>query len=269
MPHTMFDLSGRVALITGAGRGMGLGVARTLGRLGAKVAVNDYFADRAQAAAQGLLAEGLQAVAVPGDITRPEVREAVVAATRSAFGDVDLLINNAGAGRLGRFLDSPADTEQQTVLLNVVAVVDLTRRLLPGMLARAQETHRRAGLIVVASTAAFAAVPMFATYAASKAFDLQFTEALAEELRDEPIDVVALCPGATRTNFGARAGWRSSGLPGAADPGDVAADALDSLGRETVCVPGRLREVALTPVVMPRRLLTGALGLAMRFVAGK
>ena len=54
MPHTMFDLSGRVALITGAGRGMGLGVARTLGRLGAKVAVNDYFADRAQAAAQGL-----------------------------------------------------------------------------------------------------------------------------------------------------------------------------------------------------------------------
>jgi short-subunit dehydrogenase len=109
---------------------------------------------------------------------------------------------------------------------------------------------------------------MFATYAASKAFDLQFTEALAEELRDEPIDVVALCPGATRTEFGPRAGWQGRGMPGAADPRDVAADALAALGRQTVCVPGRLSEAALSPVVMPRRLLTGALGLAMRFVAG-
>ena len=93
------------------------------------------------------------------------------------------------------------ELERQTVLLNVVAVVDLTRRLLPGMLQRARAARRHAGLIVVSSTAAFAPVPFFATYAASKAFDLQFTEALAEELRGEPVDVLALCPGATRTTF--------------------------------------------------------------------
>lgn len=256
----------RRALITGATSGIGSAFARRLPATTDLMLTGRDLA-RLNEEAQRAARPGRRVEVLAADLTLQQDRDRLVA--RAEEFDVDLLINNAGAGRLGRFLDSPADTEQQTVLLNVVAVVDLTRRLLPGMLARAQETHRRAGLIVVASTAAFAAVPMFATYAASKAFDLQFTEALAEELRDEPIDVVALCPGATRTNFGARAGWRSSGLPGAADPGDVAADALDSLGRETVCVPGRLREVALTPVVMPRRLLTGALGLAMRFVAGK
>ena len=101
-----------------------------------------------------------------------------------------------------------------------------------------------------------------ATYAASKAFDLQFTEALAEELRDEPVDVMALCPGATRTSFGERAGWRGGDLPCAADPNDVAADALESLGRQTVCVPGGgLRRAALSPMVAPRRLFTGASAL--------
>ena len=97
-----------------------------------------------------------------------------------AFG-IDLLINNAVVGRLGRFLDNSVELERQTVLLNVVAVVDLTRRLLPGMLQRARAARRHAGIIVVSSTAAFAPVPFFATYAASKAFDLQFTEALAED----------------------------------------------------------------------------------------
>lgn len=256
----------RRALITGATSGIGSAFARRLPATTDLMLTGRDLA-RLNEEAQRAARPGRRVEVLAADLTLQQDRDRLVA--RAEEFDVDLLINNAGAGRLGRFLDSPADIEQQTVLLNVVAVVDLTRRLLPGMLARAQETHRRAGLIVVASTAAFAAVPMFATYAASKAFDLQFTEALAEELRDEPIDVVALCPGATRTNFGARAGWRNSGLPGAADPGDVAADALDALGRQTVCVPGRLREVALTPVVMPRRLLTGALGLAMRFVAGK
>ncbi|MBK8209442.1 MAG: SDR family NAD(P)-dependent oxidoreductase [Rhodospirillales bacterium] len=256
----------RRALITGATSGIGSAFASRLPSTTDLMLTGRDLArlnDEAQRAAR----PGRRVEVLAADLTLQQDRDRLVA--RAEEFDVDLLINNAGAGRLGRFLDSPADIEQQTVLLNVVAVVDLTRRLLPGMLARAQETRRRAGLIVVASTAAFAAVPMFATYAASKAFDLQFTEALAEELRDEPVDVVALCPGATRTNFGARAGWRNGGLPGAADPGDVAADALDALGRQTVCVPGRLREVALSPVVMPRRLLTGALGLAMRFVAGK
>ena len=183
MPHTMFDLSGRVALITGAGRGMGLGVARTLGRLGAKVAVNDYFADRAQAAVQGLLAEGLQAVAVPGDITRPEVREAVVAATRSAFGDVDLLINNAGVppgmeSNLRKFRDlTEADFEQQ-LDLNLRAITGLTRLVLPAMI------ERGFGRIVIVSSESWRVGIAFGltNYAAAKAAALGFMRQLSHEV---------------------------------------------------------------------------------------
>jgi uncharacterized protein len=185
-----------------------------------------------------------------------------------AFG-VDLLINNAGAGRLGRFLDHPPDVERETVLLNVLAVVDLTRRLLPGMLERARAGRGRAGLIVVSSTTAFAPVPFFATYAASKTFVLQFTEALAEELRGEPVDVLALCPGATRTGFARRAGFGTVDIRAAGRPRDVAAEGLAALGRDTVRVVGRLNQAALGPIVLPRRLVTGAIGLAMRFVTAR
>ena len=96
-----------------------------------------------------------------------------------------------------------------------------------------------------------------------------FAEALAEELRREPVDVLALCPGATRSAFGARAGYRSGDLPGSADPQDVAAHGLAALGRQSVFVAGLLNQAALGPVVLPRRLVTGAVGLAMRLVAGR
>jgi 2-hydroxycyclohexanecarboxyl-CoA dehydrogenase len=202
MPHTMFDLSGRVALITGAGRGMGLGVARTLGRLGAKVAVNDYFADRAQAAAQGLLAEGLQAVAVPGDITRPEVREAVVAATRSAFGDVDLLINNAGVppgmeSNLRKFRDlTEADFEQQ-LDLNLRAITGLTRLVLPAMI------ERGFGRIVIVSSESWRVGIGFGltNYAAAKAAALGFMRQLSHEVGRKGVTVNAVSLG-TMNNFG-------------------------------------------------------------------
>jgi uncharacterized protein len=256
----------RRALITGASNGIGRAFARRLPDA-TDLLLTGRDAERLEAEAQALARPGRLIETFAGDLTRDDDRDRLIA-QGEAFG-VDMLVNNAGSGRLGRFLDSPEETERQTVLLNVVAVVDLTRRLLPGMLARAKAAQRRAGLIIVSSTAAFAPVPMFATYAASKAFDLQFTEALAEELRDEPIDVVALCPGATRTEFGSRAGWRGGGVLGAALPEDVAAQALAALGRQTVCVPGRLREAVFRPVVMPRRLLTGAIGLAMRYVAAK
>jgi short-subunit dehydrogenase len=204
---------------------------------------------------------------VSADLTL-EADRAKLAAAAAAFAP-DLLINNAGAGRLGRFLDNDPESEIATVMVNVVAVVTLTRALLPGMIARAAANGRRAGLIIVASAAAFAPVPLLATYTASKTFDLHFTEALAEELRNEPIDVMALCPGPTRTAFGSRAGYDLGNLPGAADPADVAKGAMAALGRETVHVSGFFSQTALAPVVRPRRLITGAIGWAMRWAASR
>lgn len=254
----------RQALITGASGGIGAAFARRLPKTTALL-LTGRDRQRLDELAGWLIRHGRTVEVFPADLTHEAERDRLI--ERAEACGTDLLINNAGAGRFGRFLDSPAGVEQDTVLLNVVAVVDLTRRLLPGMLARARGERRRAGLIIVGSAAGLAPVPMFATYAASKVFDLQFTEALAEELHDEPVDVVALLPGPTRTGFGPRAGWRGAAIPGAADPDDVAADGLAALGKRTVCVAGRLNGAALAPVMAPRRLVAGALGMAMRFVA--
>jgi short-subunit dehydrogenase len=171
------------ALITGATSGIGAAFAEEL-PVRTDLLLTGRDTERLSRAAERLARPGRTIETHAGDLTDACARDRLVEFAE-AFG-VDLLINNAGTGRVGRFLDSPPDTERETVLLNVVAVVDLTRRLLPGMLQRARTARRRAGLIIVSSTAAFAPVPFFAAYAASKVFDLHFAEALAEEFRGEP-----------------------------------------------------------------------------------
>lgn len=179
---------------------------------------------------------------------------------------IDLLINNAGVGNLGPFLDHKVEDERATVAVNVMAVVLLTRSLLPGMVKRANAHGNRGGVIVVSSSAAFSAVPYFATYAASKAFNLSFAEALSEEMRGQPVDVMALCPGATRTSFGTRAGFSQSSFPGAADPRTVARDGLRALGHYPVKISGFVEQATLGPLLCPRNALTGIIGTAMRVV---
>jgi short-subunit dehydrogenase len=211
------------------------------------------------------LANGKRAVEiVPADLSREDEVHALIA--RADGWGVDLVVNNAGVGRLGRVVDNPPEVERDTVAVNVLATVLLTRGLLPGMVQRARAAGTRAGLIIVASTAAFTAVPFFATYAASKAFDLAFTEALVEEMRGEPVDILALCPGATRTALGERAGLAGVGIPGAASPDVVARDGLSALGRVAVKVTGTLDEAVLGPAVLPRRVLSGVLGVGMRLI---
>lgn len=92
----LFKLDGRVALVTGSGQGMGLGVVRALLRQGARVVINDFYAERAEGAAAALRAEGFSVCAAPGDITSAEVREQIVATARREFGEIDILVNNAG-----------------------------------------------------------------------------------------------------------------------------------------------------------------------------
>jgi short-subunit dehydrogenase len=253
----------RRALVTGATGGIGEAFATCLAET-SDLLLTGRDAERLAAAQERLSRPGRTIETIVADLSEPAGRNALVA--RAEAFELDLLVNNAGVGRFGRFLDSPPGAETDTALVNVVAVVDLTHRLLPGMRTRAQASGGRAGVIIVASTAAFAPVPFLATYAASKAFDLQFAEALAEEVRGEPIDVVALCPGATRSRFAARAGFDRA-IPGAADPMEVARDGLAALGRDTVRLSGLVNQAALGPAVLPRRLMTGAIGLAMRMFA--
>ncbi len=253
----------RMALITGATSGIGRGFAEALPR-----STGLLVTGRNEAKLQDLqiqLANPVREVTtVAADLTTDAGRDAVI--ERAEELGVDLLINNAGVGQLGRLIDHAPEQERVMVELNVVTPLVLTRALLPGMLERAHANGGRAGLIIVASEAAFAPVPYFATYAASKAFDLVLAESLAEELADDPVDVLAFCPGATRTAFGTRAGFAAGNLPGAADPRAVAREALGALGRRRVHVSGFARRAALAPVLLPRLLAAKGLGAMMDLV---
>lgn len=251
----------RRALITGATSGIGKAFALELPS-GTDLLVTGRNADALEQIRGELGQSGRLVETIAADLATTEGRERVIAAANTFAPD--LLINNAGVGYFGPAMEIAAEREIQTLMVNVVAVVTLTRALVPAMIDRAIENGKRAGLIVVASTAAFAPIPYFATYAASKVFDLHYTEALAEELRDAPIDVLALCPGATRTTFGERAGAAISKIPGASDPRDVARSALQAIGCRSVYLSGRLEQLALGPAVLPRRFVAGALGAALR-----
>lgn len=255
----------RCALVTGGTRGIGAAFARCL-PLDTGLLLVARHEDGLEAMRDELAAPGRTVETLRADLTEDEGRQAVLQAADRL--EIDLLINNAGTGAFGRVIDNDPAQERRTVELNVVAVSILTRGLLPGMIGRARLEGRRAGLILVSSTTAFQPVPMLAAYTASKSFVLAYGEALAEELRGDPIDVLVLCPGATRTGFGHETGFRADRLPGAEDPGTVARAALSALGRSTVHVRGIGRRAALTPVLMGRRLAAGGLGVLMG-IAGR
>jgi uncharacterized protein len=255
----------RRALITGATSGIGAGFARALpSTTGLLLSGRD--GERLAQLQGGLAAPGREVEIFRADLTNQD--ELCALTERAEAFSVDLLINNAGMGTLGAVMDHTVEAEVATVMVNVVAVIALTRALLPGMIERARRDRRTAGVIIVSSMAAFAPVPFFTTYAASKTFDLHYGEALAEELRGQPISVLVVCPGATNTAFGGSAGYERR-MPGAAEPSNVATKALRALGRQTVCVTGVLGPVALNPLLAPRRAFTGALGAGMRFVASR
>jgi len=248
------------ALITGATSGIGEAFARSLpNTTGVLLAGRNEDALRRLAAE--LSAPARPVATIAADLATDAGRDAVVAHA-ATFG-VDLLVLNAGVGRFGDFLDAPEETLRQTIAVNVVAPTVLARRLLPAMLQSARRTGRRAGLIVVSSAAAFAPVPRLAAYAATKAFDLSLTEALAAELAAEPVDVLALCPSATRTRFAERSGWRGGNLPGADDPELVAKAALAALGRRRTLVLGPVSGALLGVPALARAAFAQGLALVL------
>lgn len=255
----------QAALVTGATSGIGEAIARSLppetdllltGRNGEKLAALE----------RGLAAPGRRVTVIVADLGNPADLDRLVAAA-DGFG-IDLLVNNAGLGQFGRFVENAIAVEREMVLVNVVATTMLTRRLLPGLLARVRQAGGRGGVIIVGSVVGFAPIAFMTTYAATKAFDVTFAQGLAAELVAEPIDVVALCPGSTATQFAARASLHSLGAPGHS-PDRVARAALAALGRRTTVVvgPGNTLLTGLFKL-LPGGLVARIAGMVMgRFVA--
>lgn len=243
------------ALVTGATSGIGEAFARALPRSTALLLTGRDEAALARLAAE--LGESGRIVETrAADLATDAGLDAVCAAAER-FG-LDLLVCNAGVGPFGDFLSVSEEALRATVSVNVMAPLVLMRRLLPGMVERAEAEGRRAGLIVVSSGAAFLPVPRLAAYAASKAFDLSLAEALGAELTGRPVDVLALCPTTTRSRFAERSGFGAN-PPGAQDPAHVARSALSALGRQRTLVLGPLTGSVLTGPALVRAGLAQAL----------
>jgi uncharacterized protein len=252
----------RCALITGASSGIGEAFAHALPKSTALL-LTGRDRGRLSHLATELALHDRPVRSIAADLATPEGRQAVIAFAEGQ--PVDLLINNAGIGFLGPVAENPPEKESEMAQLNVVAPAEITRALLPGMLQRAADSRRRGGIIFVASAAAFVPLPLFATYAASKAFQLHYAEALAEELSDSPVDVLALCPGATRTRFFERAHVARASVPQMHEPERVAREGLRALGHRVVHIVGHGNYLATAAArFLPRRLVAAAAERAMR-----
>lgn len=221
------------ALVTGASSGIGAEFARQLAARGMHLVLTARREQLLASLAQELHTQhGTQAEIIVADLTEPQGPAQLMTEIEMRGRTIELLVNNAGFGHVGSIEATEVDRVAQLLHVNVVALTELTYRVLPGMLARGH-----GGVINVASVAAFQPVAYMGVYAASKAYVLHLTEALWAEAREQGVTVMALCPGTTRTDFfdvaGAH-GWLSN-RP-AQDPRMVVRNALRGLekGRQFI-----------------------------------
>ena len=247
----------KTALITGASSGIGREFAKLAAKDGRDVVLVARRVERLEELGRELTQRfGVAARAVAADLADPASPERIFRDATDPGGDVELLVNGAGLGVHGFFAQTSLEKELETVRVNVLALTELTKLFLPGMLGR------RSGVIVnVASTAAFQPGPLMAVYYATKAYVLSFTEALAEELHGTGVTATALCPGPTITEFQERAGMEDTPLFSGALVSDAAFVARKGYegamkGRRVV-VPGFANRVLSYGARLgPRRLAT-------------
>lgn len=193
----MYSYKGKTALITGASSGIGAVFARELAARGMNLVLVARTEGKLRELADELAKKHIiKTEVIAADLGQPNVAQTLYAETQRRQLVIDMLVNNAGFSTYGEFETIAPEKEQQEVAVNVATLVDLTHAFVPSML-----TRREGAIINVASTAAFVPIPRQAVYAATKAFVLSFSEALAAEYRGRGVRVFALCPGATITGF--------------------------------------------------------------------
>jgi short-subunit dehydrogenase len=236
------------ALVTGASAGIGREIARALAARGYGVTLVARRAERLEALAEELrAAHGVRVEVLPADLASAVACEELVAEVGRRGLQVEILVNNAGFGIYGPFGSAPLDREFEQLMVLIGAPVDLTGRLLPGMLERGRGT-----VINLSSTAGFQALPGNANYAACKAFVLLHSEALGEEVRRQGVTVTAVCPGPVRTEFQATSDPHfADSLPKFTwtTPERVAADALRAAerGKRSIVPGGLLKRMVFAP----------------------
>jgi short-subunit dehydrogenase len=249
-------------LITGASSGIGAAFARRLAALGRNVFLVARSEDKLITLCNELgRISNIRAQYLATDLIKADSVLNLVEETKKRGLNIDMLINNAGFGSMGDFAKLDIARELNMIDLNIKSLVELTYRFLVPMRELKQGT-----IINVASTAGFQAVPFMATYAASKAFVLSFSEALWEENRRHGIHVMALCPGVTETNFFEAAQVDRPPMRAAQTAEDVVATALRGLARQKSHVVSGWTNLLMVEAerFLPRSVVVRVAGKALR-----
>lgn len=239
--------SGKVALVTGSARGIGLAIARALGREGATVMLSDVLDGPLARAAEGLHAEGIAVRSRKTDIADPGQCRDLVDAVLDRDGRLDVLVNNAGISIVAPFAETRPEVCKKLVDVNVLGSMYMTAAALEAL------TRARGSVVFVASVSGVRAIPSGAVYSASKAALRSFAEGLRLELHDHGVHVGVVSPGFTPTEA-SKTVMRGDGT---ARPIDRPAhDTPEGVARQTVAlIAGRERERVLTPLGKATHLL--------------
>ncbi len=254
------------ALITGASGGIGACFARALAERGRNLVLAARSGSKLEALKTELSAlhqgQAIRIEIVEIDLSVPEAAERLFTALQERGINVSLLVNNAGFGAHGEFVELPLARQSEMLRLNIVTLTELTRLLLPGMVAR-----RSGGIINVSSTASFQPIPYTCVYAATKAYVTSFSMGLAEEASLYGVKVLALCPGGTATNFFDASQFQKINLPGGLQsPEDVVKAALRALdkGKSLAVTRWINRVMIFVQRLAPRRLVARQAGEMFR-----
>ncbi len=246
----------RTALISGASGGIGYELSKLLAADGYDLVLVARSEQKLEQIAASLSSTyGVNAIAIGKDLSDPASPDEIFATLEAQSTSVDVLVNNAGFGVHGPFAETALAEELNMLQLNVVSLTRLTKLFLPGMIERGWGR-----ILNVGSTASFQPGPLMAVYCASKAYVLNFSEAIAEELRGTGVSVTALCPGVTRTGFQSRAHVENIPL---VKSGSMSAEQVAKIGYKAlmrgkrVVVPGLMNWlIAFSVRFTPRSLVT-------------
>ncbi|MFK0257891.1 SDR family NAD(P)-dependent oxidoreductase [Streptomyces sp. NPDC090445] len=253
-----------VALVTGASAGLGVEFARQWAERGADLVLTARRLDRLETLAADLEDRyGVKAHVIASDLAQPGAATALRDEIAGRGLTVQTLINNAGFGSHGPVADQDPAQMDEMIRLNVLAVTELTRAFLPGLVA-----DGRGALVNIASVAAYQPTPAMAVYGATKAFVLNFTEAVAYETRASSLRVLAVSPGPVSTEFFDVVGSRDAAVGRMATPAQVVTAARRTLERRSappsVVVGLGNRLSALASALAPRRAALAVAGRALK-----
>ena len=208
MANSSYTVPMGAVLITGASGGIGYELAKLFAKDGNNLLLVSRNGEKLEEVAREIkAAHKVRCTIFAGDLSVPGSPDALFEEIKKAPYDIEVLVNNAGFGSLGRFHELPLEEQLEMIQLNVTSLAHLTRLVLPEMIAR-----KRGRIVNIASIAAYQPGPFMAVYYATKAFVVSFSEAIANELHRTGVRVTTICPGPTTTGFSTRAGAESSSL---------------------------------------------------------